>query len=501
MLQTNIEELIRDRTIECSRIEYRDDWNPTDVAHTICAFANDIENIGGGYIILGIAEKNGMPELPIKGLTRESIDRIGKELMGISDLMEPRYVPNTYQEVVDGRDLLVIEVIAGPERPYRCPDSIKSKRTGKSYYIRRLSSTMKADSDDERTLFDVSSDVPFDCRINMTAGFTDLRPSLAYEYLSKVNPKKAEYALAFPPVLLFNDLKILGPPPNNRPINAGILFFNERPERFIEGARIELVMMPDPTGSGMQEIVFNGPLDLQLEGVMNYLSEQVVRVLTVKKGDTPVADRICNYPPAALEEMISNAVYHKDYSSGIPVTVTVRPDRITVTSVPGPDHNITDEQIGNFELHTPIYRNARIGDLLKHRGLAEKRGTGIPTILESLRRNGSRDPVIETDRERRFFKMTVWIHDSFLDAGPDTDIRHPPHEGRRDLEQDIVEVLRDRGAVSMRELAEILGYSRNASNLYGCVRGLVEKGRVEYTVPDRMSSRNQRIRLRLRGGR
>ncbi len=501
---TNIDDLIHNRTIESSRIEYKEGWNPSDVAHTICAFANDIENIGGGYIVIGIEDENGIPKFPIKGIDKASIDPINKELMGISNLIEPRYVPSTEHAVIDGKDLLVIEVIVGPERPYRCPDSIskdKSKRTGKSFYIRKLSSTIVANSSDERMLFEVSSNVPFDCRVNMGADFSDLRSSLACEYLDKVDPDEGKRALTLPKETLFNSLKILGTPPNNsRPINAGLLFFNEDPDRFIEGARIEIVDMPDPTGVGMEETVIRGPLDLQIEKTMDNLRTQAIRVLTVKKEDTPVADRIYSYPTAALEEIVSNAVYHKDYGSGQPITVTIKPDRIVVTSIPGPDRSISDEQIQNFEMSTPVYRNARIGDLLKHRGLAEKRGTGVPTILRSLSNNGSPPPLFETDAERRYFKVTVFIHNAFVNNTVLIDEPAPANERRSqdELESMILDVLLDRGASSMRELADALGYSRNARSLYGAVRSLVEKGRVEYTLPDRMSSRNQKIRLRLR---
>ena len=58
-------------------------------------------------------------------------------------------------------------------------------------------------------------------------------------------------------------------------------------------------------------------------------------------------------------------------------------------------------------------------------------------------------------------------------------------------------ILRDRGAVSMRELTDALGYSRNAQNVYRMVRELVFEGRVEYTIPEKISSRNQRIRLKI----
>ena len=50
----NIEELLRQRVVESTRIEYKKDWNPNAIIHTICAFANDIDNVGGGYIIVGV---------------------------------------------------------------------------------------------------------------------------------------------------------------------------------------------------------------------------------------------------------------------------------------------------------------------------------------------------------------------------------------------------------------------------------------------------------------
>ena len=43
------------------RIEYVSNWDPDVVAHTICAFANDFENVDGRYIIIGVKEDCGIP--------------------------------------------------------------------------------------------------------------------------------------------------------------------------------------------------------------------------------------------------------------------------------------------------------------------------------------------------------------------------------------------------------------------------------------------------------
>ena len=497
----NAKEILDAATIENSRIEYKADWNPEKIMHTICAFANDMENIGGGYIIIGVEEENGIPVRPIKGIDKNSVDSINKELMGICNLFEPRYVPSTTHTTVDGKDIILIEAIVGESRPYKCPNSYsrdKNKHSGKSYYIRKLASTIVANHDDERALFNVSSNVPFDCRVNPDAHLSDIRPSLVYEYLSKIGSEKSEISLSKPIDTLCKDLKISGSPPNDdHPINAGLLFFNEKPTRFIEYAYVDVVEMPDPTGEGMRESRFDGPLDIQLEKVMECIKDRAVQVMINKDPESPRSSRICSYPPAAMEEIITNAIYHRDYTVREPVTVTILPDRITVLSFPGPDRSISDKDIASFNMATTRYRNARIGDLLKHRGLAEKRGTGIATVLRALERNGSPKPIFETDPERTFFRVTVMKNPRFLEGSGTIPKKPALRRTREELRTAVLEKLRDKGQMSMKDLAESLGYSRSAQNVYSTVRELVSEGRIEYTVPDKMSSKNQMIRIRI----
>lgn len=53
------------------------------------------------------------------------------------------------------------------------------------------------------------------------------------------------------------------------------------------------------------------------------------------------------------------------------------------------------------------YRNVRLGDCLKELNLTEGRATGIPTIQDELRANGSSLATIETDEERSFFLIDL----------------------------------------------------------------------------------------------
>jgi ATP-dependent DNA helicase RecG len=60
MIPLKLETLLEGRVVEQDRVEYKKGWNPNEVIHTICAFANDFSNTNGGYIVLGIDTKYGL---------------------------------------------------------------------------------------------------------------------------------------------------------------------------------------------------------------------------------------------------------------------------------------------------------------------------------------------------------------------------------------------------------------------------------------------------------
>lgn len=118
----NIEDLIKSRVIESDRVEFKSDWNPTPIIHSICAFANDIDNVGGGYIVIGVEEKNGSPVIPIKGIEQERIDGILKELIGLCHFIEPLYNPVVEPVMFQGKYVIVIwqpVVMDVPIKPQR----------------------------------------------------------------------------------------------------------------------------------------------------------------------------------------------------------------------------------------------------------------------------------------------------------------------------------------------------------------------------------------------
>ena len=169
-LEISIEDLLDKRRVESDRIEFKAGWNPDDIYRSVCAFANDFDNVGGGYIVVGVEEKNGIAVRPVKGLHEQEIDRIQKEILGYNNTMVPAYFPKVVLEEVDQKFVMVLWVMAGVQRPYKAPEHVTAKRDKKHYYyIRYASSSVRANSEQERELVNMANHAPFDTRPNFEA--------------------------------------------------------------------------------------------------------------------------------------------------------------------------------------------------------------------------------------------------------------------------------------------------------------------------------------------
>lgn len=499
-LPINISDLINQRVVENARVEYKGDWNPEPILHSICAFANDIDNWGGGYIIIGIDEEDGMPKFPVCGLEKSSIDRINKELLQKCNLIEPRYIPIVEQTTYDGKEIIVLWVPGGADRPYRCPIAFpteKAKKAEKAYYIRKMSNSIRANALEEKELILLANNQPYDDRPNLTARIEDMKSSLISEFLYSVNSDLYSTSLQRPVEEIATSMRLIGGPSEmRRPLNVGLMFFNEQPHMFFPYARIEVVDKPDPTGVGMTEKVFTGPLDRQLRDALSYIQNYIIKEKITKIPGQAEAERIYNYPYAAVEETLSNAIYHKSYQIGEPITIMVTPDRMEITSLPGPDRTISDEDIQNRRMISRRYRNRRIGDFLKELKLVEGRNTGIPTILHAMESNGSQPPIFETDPDRTYFTVILPVHEKFLQT--QTSQTHTKVKTRKSIEEIkvmILDTLKQSGNLSSTELATAMGYTKVTAAVSKAIKELMADGKVVYSDLENIRSRNQKICL------
>lgn len=220
---------------------------------------------------------------------------------------------------------------------------------------------------------------------------------------------------------VLEQMDLLEPVPEGWRIkNVAAMMFAERPDRFFRQAQVDIVLFPEGREKNPNNLIevepIRGSVPMMIEKTLSYLRTNVIKKQIVKPKDDAHSDKFYNYPYQALEEAVVNSLYHRDWTIREPVEITIEPDRISILNFFGPNHTIPMEAIREGKsLRSRRYRNRRLGEFLKELGLTEGRATGIPTIQEELKANGSPQAVIETDEERSYFLIDIPCHPEFAE--------------------------------------------------------------------------------------
>lgn len=414
----NVEDLIHARSVESIRIEYKTSFNDVtknSIIATISAFANDFQNLNGGFLIIGINSQDGEPELPPVGLELNALEKIQQKIRVACKHIDPEYqpliIPISFQE----KNILIIWAPAGDNRPYK--SFVIKNNDKKCFHVRQGAETVQAKGEIERQLIELTARIPFDDRRNLSANILDISPILVKRFLKEINSELLNLQPLPNDLDLYKSIRICNDYQGVQiPRNIGLLFFNEKPDKFFTGCLFEVVHFADDAGGNLiEEKKFIGPLDNQINSVVEYLDNLTNVQIRKLPGKTQV-ERTIAFPYEALEEAIANAAYHRSYDNvNEPNKVYLYPDRMEIISYPGPVSGITLEHLKGSSPIPPIpSRNRRIGELLKELRLAEMRGTGIPKIRRVMQQNGSSDPIIDFDSERTFFRVILPAHPRYL---------------------------------------------------------------------------------------
>ena len=435
--------------------------------------------------------------------------------------IQPDYHPFAGVYEVEGRTILVLWAPGGETRPYKARVSLARGKTEWAYYIHRHSSTIRARGADERELLSLAATVPFDDRYHQTASLDELSPRMIERFLRDVGSDLAlETGLCTE--ALGRRMNILGGPSEACfPKNVGLLFFNEAPHRFFPATQIDVVWFPDgPGGDRFEEKEFRGPLAVILREAIDFIDRNYLKETVIKHPHQPEAERFWNFPLAAIEEALVNAIYHRSYEEREPVEVRITPQELTILSFPGADRSIRMEDLQTGRAISRRYRNRRIGEFLKELDLAEGRSTGIPKILRAMRENGSPAPVFESDDDRTWFLIRLPVHGQIRSGSTGQDAEHDtghespqvtPLDAQRgktsgktgqDTGQDAPQVT-DHVELLVAALTHEMGRAQLQSALRlahrdhftaSYLRPALEAGLIEMTLPDKPTSRHQRYR-------
>ncbi len=495
------DDMLRGKSVEWERLEYKQGWNPEAVLHSICAFANDFHNLGGGYIVIGIAEENGRPVLPPVGLDPESLDAIQKELLNLGhSAIQPMYHPLSTPCEVDGKWILVIWVPGGETRPYKAKVSLSKDATEWAYFIRKQSSTVRAKGADEQELISLAATVPFDDRYNQQASLDDLSPRLLEEFLREVGSELADEVKSLSPEALGRQMNIVGGPSEAVfPKNAGLLFFNDEPRRFFPATQIDVVWFPDGAGGDrFEEKTFSGPLSRMTREALDYIRRNYLKETIVKHPDRAEAERFWNFPYAAVEEALVNAVYHRSYEIREPVEVRITPQDLVILSFPGPDRSIRMEDLRVGKAVSRRYRNRRLGEFLKELDLTEGRSTGIPKILREMAANGSPAPEFDSDDDRTYYLVRLPVHPRAKTTGQVTGEAGTKWAPSRHQVEIMRKCMEESG---LTDLMAEAGRTDRTKFRNQVLNPLLEAELVEMTEPDSPNSPTQKYRLTQKGRR
>ncbi len=365
-------------TGESERLEFkRSTGQRREAARTMCAMLNH----RGGRVLFGVE-----PDGRVVGqqVSDHTVEEVVQELREIDP---PAFPTIDRVDLGEGRDVLVVSVSAGQNRPYSF--------RGQAY--RRVGNTSPAMSRDEynRVLLEQLHG-EHRWENEPTAGWTAADLDLAQIVRTveeAIRWGRAEDPGTRDPNELLRGLGLIR---DTHVLRAAAVLFG-RAERLEAEYTQCLLRVAKFRGTDRTEFLDNR----QFHGNVFELLLHAERFL---RENLPVAGRITAglfervddpiYPPEALREALANAFCHRDYAiGGGSVAVAIYDDRLEVTSS-GPLHfGLTAEAL--FEPHESLPWNPLIARVLYRRGIIETWGRGTIKMAELVKLAGLPPPEIE----------------------------------------------------------------------------------------------------------
>ena len=355
---------------------------PKKARQAVCAFANDLPNYNQPGVLFIGAKDDGTPSQ--EPITDELLRSLAD--MKTDGNILPLPVLIVEKRTLKSTDMAIVTVQPSDMPPVKYEGRIWI-RTGPRRAI--------ANEQEERILTEKRryKNLPFDIYPIPTAKLSDLsRLVFENEYLPTAfaadileeNGRSYEERLA--------SCKMIVSPSEPTPTVLGLLALGKNPQDFLPGdcvqfLRIDGKELADPV---TDEQKISGSIVEMLRRTEEKLSSHNRLAIDIVSSATDT--KSLDYPPAAIQQILYNAILHRTYeSTNAPVRVYWFNDRIEITSPGGPYGNVTIENFGQPGITD--YRNPNIADVLKTYGFIQAFGRGIATAKKEMEKNGN--PPIE----------------------------------------------------------------------------------------------------------
>lgn len=356
--------------------------NSTSLAAEMAAFANS----KGGTIFIGVADDGTAP-----GLGSEDVSRIN-QLIGnaASQLVRsPLTVQTENVALKNGRLVIVLTVPNGIDKPYFDKNGVIWLKTGSDK--RRVNA-----KEELRRLFQFSAQFYAD-ELPTKAGIDKLDKLRFRDFLRDVYHWEYPDSAAEMTRLLQN----MNLATEDGQLNlAGVLLFAEQPAWIAPQFVVKAIRYPGNEIHATDYVdteVFDGPLPKSFDDALAFVMRNLHKVQAGRGVNAPGLPEI---PPSAFEELLVNALVHRDYLVSAPIRLFIFDNRIEIISPGHLPNNLTVEKIrtGNSNIRNPILISYVAKGLLPYHGL----GSGIKRALDVW-------PQIDfcDDREGCLFTATV----------------------------------------------------------------------------------------------
>lgn len=176
-------------------------------------------------------------------------------------------------------------------------------------------------------------------------------------------------------------------------IRAAILMFHPDPEKWVTGAYIKIGYFGESNSDLRYQDEIHGPLILQADKAVELIYTKYMKALIDYEGLQRTETYM--FPMEGFREILLNAINHKDYSTGIPIQISIYEDKIYVWNDGKWPENLPVDKI--YEKHSSIPYNPKIADVFYKAGEIESWGRGFDKIMEVCKAEKAPYPVIDAN--------------------------------------------------------------------------------------------------------
>ncbi len=420
--------------------------NAESLASEMAAFANT----NGGIIFIGVADDGSTP-----GLSVHDVARINQLISNAAShlVRSPLAVQTENVALENGRIVIVLTVPNGIDRPYFDKNGVIWLKAGADK--RRVNS-----KEELRRLFQFTNQFHGD-ELPTRAGIDKLDKLRFRDFLRDVY--KQEYPDSSDELIrLLQNMNLATD--DGRLNLAGVLMFAERPEWIVPQFVVKAIRYPGNKIHATDYLDtedFSGPLPKLFEGVLAFVMRNLHKVQAGRGVNAPGLPEI---PEEVFEELLVNALVHRDYLVSAPIRLFVFDNRIEIISPGHLPNNLTVEKIrtGNSNIRNPILVSYIAKGLLPYHGL----GSGIKRALEKW-------PTIDFIDDHDGCLFTATVHRKPLEElelaniTPEGSAKTDAESGKRresvgKASGKILEACREKPSVTIPELASVIGITERS---------------------------------------